>query len=415
MKVVFEEGIKINKNCRICNSANLKNVIDLGNQALTGVFIEDGESVGKYNMSLSMCQDCGLTQINEVYDLDLLYGDGYGYESALNSSMIDHLKGKAEKMKELLCLKKGDTVIDIGSNDATSLTFFKEDIIKIGVDFTGKKFQSNYDDIGAKLVPDFFPSPELDKILNGTKAKLVSSYSCFYDLPDPVFFAKEVAKNLSEDGLWCLEQSYMPLMLETNSFDTICHEHIEYYRLTDIKNICDRANLEIKDIEFNDINGGSFSVTVGHPNNFYIQTDEARKVLLDESKIDWLNEFDLFNKRINFLRTETKNFLKSLKDKGKRVVGIGASTKGNVLLQYYGLTSNELECIGEVNPSKYGCKTPGNGIPIVSEEELLKTRPDYLFILPWHFKNFFLNNKLFKDFSLIMPLPKLTVIDKRGD
>ena len=142
MKVVSEQEIKINKNCRICNSTNLKKVIDLGKQALTGVFIEDGGSVAKYNMSLSMCQDCGLTQINEVYDLDLLYGDGYGYESALNASMIEHLKGKAEKMKELLSLKKDEVVIDIGSNDATSLTFFDEVITKIGVDFTGKKFLS---------------------------------------------------------------------------------------------------------------------------------------------------------------------------------------------------------------------------------------------------------------------------------
>jgi hypothetical protein len=207
----------------------------------------------------------------------------------------------------------------------------------------------------------------------------------------------------------------MPLMLETNSFDTICHEHIEYYRLTDIKNICDRANLEIKDIEFNDINGGSFSVTVGHPNNFYKQTDKAKKVLLDESKVNWVNEFELFNQRIDLLKTETKIFLKELKEKGKRVVGIGASTKGNVLLQYYGLTSDELECVGEVNPNKYGCKTPGTGIPIVNEKELLETKPDYLFILPWHFKNFFLNNIAFKDFSLIMPLPKITIIEKRGD
>jgi len=179
--------IEINKNCRVCKSDKQKTVIDLGHQALTGVFIKDGSSVGKYNMSLSMCSDCGLTQINEVYDLDLLYGDGYGYESALNSSMVDHLRSKAEKISKILELKDGDIVIDIGSNDATSLSFFNNNILKIGVDFTGKKFQSKYDDCKAILVPDFFPSPHLESVLCNRKAKLISSYSCFYDLPDPVF------------------------------------------------------------------------------------------------------------------------------------------------------------------------------------------------------------------------------------
>lgn len=414
MKVINSE-IKINKKCRVCKSKNLKQVINLGNQALTGVFVEDGKSVEKFNMSLSMCLDCGLTQINEVYDLSLLYGDGYGYESSLNSSMIEHLRVKAEKIKETLFFEPGDIIIDIGSNDATSLTFFDESINRIGVDYTGKKFQSKYDEINAKLVPDFFPSPQLDEVMNGQKAKFISSYSCFYDLPDPVFFAKEVANNLSKDGLWCLEQSYMPLMIKTNSFDTICHEHIEYYRLTDIKNICDKAGLEIKEIEFNDVNGGSFSVTVGHLNSVHMQSDEAKKVLLDESKVNWLDEFVLFNNRIDVLRSKTKDLLKDLKAKGKRVVGIGASTKGNVLLQYYDLTSNELECIGEVNSNKFGCKTPGTDIPIVNEKELLDSKPDYLFILPWHFKNFFLNNDAFREFPLIMPLPELTIIDKRGE
>jgi len=407
--------IKINEKCRVCNSVNLQTVIDLGNQALTGAFIKNGSSVGKYNMSLSMCSDCGLTQINEIYDLDLLYGEGYGYESALNASMVDHLQSKALKMIDILDLKHNDIVIDIGSNDATTLTFFNNSITKIGVDFTGKKFQSKYDDCNSTLVPDFFPSPQLENILQGRKAKLISSYSCFYDLPDPVFFATEVAKNLIDDGLWCLEQSYMPLMLDTNSFDTICHEHIEYYRLQDIKNICDKALLEIKDIDFNDINGGSFSVTVGHPDGKYIQSNAVKEVLMNESKKDWKYEYIQFNARINSLKEETLNKLLELKSEGKRVVGIGASTKGNVLLQHYGITSDHLDCIGEVNPNKFGCTTPGTNIPIVSEKELLDSKPDYLFILPWHFKNFFLENEAFSNFSLILPLPKLTIIERAKD
>lgn len=405
--------MNLNKECRICKLSNLKTVIDLGNQSLTGVFKKAGESVDKYNMSLSMCFDCGLTQINEVYDLDLLYGEGYGYESSLNSSMVDHLKIKAKKMIQILDFGDEDIVIDIGSNDATSLSFFNhsKSILKIGVDFTGSKFQSKYEDINAILVPDFFPSPELKNILQGRKAKLISSYSCFYDLPDPVFFASEIAANLSTDGLWCLEQSYMPLMLETNSFDTICHEHIEYYKLQDIKNICDKAKLEIKDIEFNKINGGSFSVTVGHPGGKFKQSSSVKETLKNEQSKDWENEFIQFNSRIDGLKKQTMKYLEEFKLQGKRVAALGASTKGNVLLQFYGITSNHIESIGEVNPNKFGCSTPGSNIPIICENELLDSNPDYLFVLPWHFRDFFLKNASLKGRKLIFPLPNFEIVE----
>ena len=203
----------------------------------------------------------------------------------------------------------------------------------------------------------------------------------------------------------------MPSMLKTNSFDTICHEHIEYYRLTDIQNICNASNLEIKDIKFNDINGGSFSVIVGHNNNLISQKEVVIEILDEENLKDWNHEFVEFNKRIASIKEDTIIKLQQLKNAGKRVAGIGASTKGNVLLQYYGLDSNLIECIGEVNQNKYGCTTPGTGIPIVSEDEVLKSKPDYLFILPWHFKDFFLNSSKFKGFSVILPLPNLEIID----
>jgi len=199
-------------------------------------------------------------------------------------------------------------------------------------------------------------------------------------------------------------------MLDTNSFDTICHEHIEYYKLQDIKNICDQAGLEIKDIEFNAINGGSFSVLVGHQNDTITVNPSVKCILDKEKKTDWKTEISNFNLRISELKTETLKKLEDLKSNGKRVAGIGASTKGNVLLQYYGIDSNLIESIGEVNPNKYGCETPGTGIPILSQEELLKTKPDYLFILPWHFRDFFISNEEFRNFSLIFPLPNLEII-----
>ena len=165
------------------------------------------------------------------------------------------------------------------------------------------------------------------------------------------------------------------------------------------------------DIEFNDINGGSFSVTVGHKNNIFQQSSKTKEILLKEANNDWNQEFKFFNERIAAAKFETINLLEKLQREGKRVAGLGASTKGNVLLQYFGINSDHIDVIGEVNPNKFGCTTPGTNIPIICEKELLASKPDYLFVLPWHFKKFFIENFKEKGISLIFPLPKLEIID----
>jgi hypothetical protein len=405
--------LTIIRNCRVCNGKLGEDVLNLNAQALTGIFVENGKDVATCEISLSMCENksCGLVQINQVYDLDLLYGDHYGYASGLNSSMVAHLKLKADLLQAKIDLKDGDIVIDIGSNDATSLSFYPKTSHRIGVDATGSKFSDNYKKIGAQLMPEFFPSKMLDKHLAGKKAKIISSYSCFYDLPDPVYFAKGIAESLDQEGIWCLEQSYLPAMLETNSFDTVCHEHVEYYRLIDIKNICDAADLKILDVNFNDINGGSFTLDVAHKTSGLTVSPRVQEIIEKEEATDWTEEFRAFRERINSCREELLSTLKDLKEQGKRVVGIGASTKGNVLLQYYNITPDLMDVIGEVNSDKFGCQTPGTGIPIVSEDELLKEDPDYLLVLPWHFREFLLDSPKFKGRKLLFPLPKVEIVE----
>lgn len=398
--------------CRICGTGLSKPVLNLGKQALTGLFIKNGHAVEKHQVSLSIClnKKCQLVQINEVYDLNLLYGDHYGYESSLNSSMSSHLKNKIDSINKDIVLNDGDTVVDIGSNDATSLSFYPNNLNKIGVDPTGIKFVDQYQELGIHLVDELFPSSKLDLKIKNRKVKVFTSFACFYDLPDPVKFAKSISDYLAQDGLWYLEQSYLPLMLSTNSFDTLCHEHIEYYRLANIDFIANQAGLEIKDVEFNDINGGSFGVKVGHKNDIHPVSSKVSEVLEKELAMDLFNEFEKFNERVQESKEETIKLLKEIKKDGGRVIGLGASTKGNVLLQYYGIDSDLIESIGEVNPNKFGCQTPGTGIPIISEEEALNLNADYYMILPWHFKNFFLEKEKFSGRNLIFPLPNLTVI-----
>ncbi|CAN0535269.1 unnamed protein product, partial [Scytosiphon promiscuus] len=174
-----------------CNGNVSSPVVDLGELALTGMFGGVEEAIPKCSLSLTRCTNeaCGLLQLLEEYDLDCLYGDGYGYASSLNASMVAHLERKAEENKEKVSLSSGDTVIDIGSNDATSLAFFPREVRRIGVDAVGKKYRQNYERIGAELIEGFYPSDEVDDAPNGSKAKLISSCSCFYDLPEPLVFA----------------------------------------------------------------------------------------------------------------------------------------------------------------------------------------------------------------------------------
>jgi len=400
--------------CRICGGDRFESVIHLGSQALTGVFPSSkDEAVESGPVDLIRCskeKGCGLVQLKQSYDTSAMYGVNYGYRSGLNTSMSQHLEGKVNNILGKNILNPGDVVIDIGSNDATTLKSYPENIYNlIGVDPTGIKFESYYPD-NIKLVKDFFGVEQVSPILDGNKAKVITSFSMFYDLEDPVNFAKEVEALLHDDGVWVLEQSYLPAMLETNSFDTICHEHLEFYALSQIEWIMEEAGLRVIDVEFNDINGGSFSIEAVKKNSSHASNNDVlRKIRLNESRLGLEDgsAFVKFRENVDIARKDLLEFLTKAKEDGKSVMGIGASTKGNVLLQYFDINSELLSYVGEVNQEKFGCYTPGTKIPIISEREVIEKKPDYLLVLPWHFKDFFTSNQKFTGFTLVFPLPKL--------
>jgi len=404
--------------CRVCKNTNLVSIMNLGNQFLTGKFPKfKNEKVTSGPVELVKCfgdQCCGLVQLKQSYDLSEMYGMNYGYRSGLNKHMVNHLQSKVKKILSSNVLKNGDIIIDIGSNDATTLLAYPKNLYRlIGVDPTGEKFLNYYpEDI--KLITDFFSCQLIKKELGNKKAKVITSFSMFYDLEDPIKFAQDIEQVLDENGIWVFEQSYLPSMLKANSFDTICHEHLEFYTLKQIKWILDRANIKIIDVEFNDINGGSFSIVSAKKNSFIEpQTIKIENILEEEVQmgLDKINVYDNFKFNVEKNGNLLKLFLLEVKKKGKRVCGIGASTKGNVLLQYFGINNYLIESIGEVNEDKYGSFTPGTLIPLLPEEEILLSNPDYLIILPWHFKNFFLKHPKFKGRKIIFPLPNFEVID----
>jgi len=404
------------KKCRSCNSNKLQKLFSLGNQSFTGIFPKNkNQKVPRGKLILVICSSCKLVQLSENFNLKKMYGNNYGYRTGLNLSMVNHIKGKINFLKKKFRIAKDDIVIDIGANDGTLLSFLDSKKNKlIAVDPTIKKFNKFYKKNIIK-VPNFFSYRRVEKYLKNKKAKLITSIAMFYDLPDPVFFAKQIYKTLADEGIWHFEQSYSGYMLKNLSYDTICHEHLEYYSLYSIKNILDSVNLKIIDISFNNINGGSFALTVAKKNSKYFENKKIYKILRDEKnkKINSAYIYKQFYKRINKEKDKMISFLKKIKLQRKTVIGYGASTKGNVLLQYCNIKNKNMKYICDVNKDKDGCYTPGTKIKIISEEKAKQLNPDYFFVLPWHFRNFILNkeNKTIKSGTkFIFPLPKFQVI-----
>lgn len=406
---------EINK-CRISGSTNLVTVLSLGEQYLTGVFPKSvDEQITKGPLDVVWCPDSGLLQMKQSYSLDEMYGDNYGYRSGLNASMVTHLTNKIRTLERMVPLSANDLVIDIGSNDATSLKAYSAKCRKVGIDPTGKKFQEYYtDDIF--LIPDFFSAENFKKQFPNDKAKVITSIAMFYDLENPMKFVKDIELVLAEDGIWHFEQSYMPSMLRTNSYDTICHEHLEFYSLKVVKNLLEDCNMRIIDVQMNSINGGSFAITACKKSASHIANLPIINWMLkqeDDMGLNTLKPYREFEKRVFKHRKNLLDLIERLVADGKKIFGYGASTKGNVLLQFCGLTSEHIPFIAEVNEQKFGSYAPGSNIPIISEKEAHSMKPDYYLVMPWHFKSSILERE--KEYieqggKFIFPFPEIEIV-----
>jgi hypothetical protein len=402
--------------CRISGSSDLVKVLSLGEQTLTGVFPRTAsEKITKGPLDLVWCPDSGLLQLKQSYSLDEMYGDNYGYRSGLNSSMVKHLTNKIHSLERLAGLKNDDLVIDIGSNDATSLKAYKSNCRKVGIDPTGTKFKEHYSD-DIRLIPDFFSAAVFRETFKNEKAKIITSIAMFYDLEDPTAFVKDIVECLQDDGLWHSEQSYMPSMLRTNSYDTICHEHLEFYSFRVVSDLLQKNGMRVVDVQMNAVNGGSFAITACKKDASYRSNTAIINWMLkqeDDLALNTIKPYKEFEERIFKHRKNLKDLIEALVGDGKKIFGYGASTKGNVLLQFCGFTQKQIPFIAEVNEQKFGCFTPGTNIPIISEKEAHKMQPDYFLVLPWHFKSTILEREqayLEKGGKFIFPLPEIEIV-----
>lgn len=403
--------------CRICTSDKLTQVIDLGEQYITSRFPQYRDySTPKTGISLCLCGDCGLLQLQQTTVPSELYEYEYGYRSGISQTMRSHLKAYQDEILSKINLSPKDVVVDIGSNDSTFLQFYPVDVRRIGVDPTGKQFESFYKDV--ELLPTYFTHSNFKDAFGDIKVKIVTSIAMFYDLPNPVQFAKDIYQILDDEGIWTCEQSYLPVMLKTNSLDTICHEHLEYYALRQVSIIAYQAGFKIIDVKFNDSNGGSFRVYMAKINSKHVECTDLIKEISDEEAILKLDNPQTYFQFMQRCRDEI-NKLTSMVDiinrNNQEVWIYGASTKGNCLLQFANLTESSVKYAVERNLNKVG-KMTSTGIPIIGEEEMRKNPPKFLLVLPWHFrKEIVEREKAFLEGGgcIIFPLPHFEIVTSK--
>jgi SAM-dependent methyltransferase len=325
------------------------------------------------------------------------------------------MKQVVQEIKNLKNLKKDDIILDIASNDGTLLNNFSRNLITIGIDPILNRFKEKYKKINLKI-SKFFSFKEIKKLKLKKKIDVITAFSVFYDLDDPNKFLQDIKSSLDKKGIFIMEQSNLALMIKQNSFDTVCQEHSCYYSLKVIKNMLKKNKLKLFDHKFNDINGGSSRYYITHANNssLKINQNNISNSLKFEAKYNLENKSTykkLLNK-IEAIKFKTINKINNILAAGETIHGYGASTKGNVILQYFGINNNQIKYIADRNPFKYNKFTPGTKIKIISENKSRKLKPDYFLVLPWHFKKEILNREKSlrkKGTKLIFPLPTFKI------
>lgn len=402
------------------------NLLSLGSLYVSD-FLNDNEKPrgGKYSLDIVLDSTINAPRLKTVAPSGVMYGK-YWYRSGINSSMKNELQNIVETVKSRFKLVENDIWLDIACNDGTLLSFVPKTCIRVGIDPADNSYVEESEKNADVIIQDYFSLNSWQKTpFAKQKAKVITSIAVFYDLDDPISFVNDIKSVLDKDGLWVLQLSYTPLMLKQLAFDNICHEHVYYYSVENLKILFKKCGMEIIDVELNDINGGSFRVFAmnkeGNKSKYGTAPLRDVAVYRIESLLQYEKTLNLssietwhtFKQQIDNLKNEVVSFIKEAKKNGKTIWGYGASTKGNTLLQYFGLDHNSIDAIAERSPYKWGLKTVGTNIPIKSESDMREAQPDYLLVLPWHFISEFIEREkdyLGKGGKFIVPCPSFKII-----
>jgi hypothetical protein len=410
------------ENCRICKSTDMQEVIGIEDQFLSPTFVKTNEnnpmSSIKVPHTLMLCNCCSLLQLKETVEQDLLYRE-YFYRSSTNDMMREDLHAVVQDVMTRVNLSPGDSVLDIGANDCTMLSYFPKSLKRHGIE-PAKNIDWSKVEKDIKIVNDYFNSTSVDCAVGEEKVKIFTSCAMFYDIDDPNAFVDTIKRKLHKDGVFCIQLSYLPAMLTNLNFYDICNEHLEYYSLNSLQALMSRHNLEIFDAEENHVNGGSVRVMITHTENNRARSENLRKLFETESKMKLAdpNTYEDFHDKIKDMKEKVANHIQTEIDSGNVVLGLGASTKGNMLLQLFGLTKDKIPAISERNPDKVGLKTLGTDIELISEVDARSRQPSCMLVLPWYFKKEIAareSDYIESGGTLLMPMPYPHLITKGGE
>lgn len=410
--------------CRLCESPALIPIISLGNQYVVDfVDSNDAEQV-RAPLDLVLCDPsaggCSLLQLKHTFSKDKLYRY-YWYRSGMNKTMTDELQGMARLAEQMVHLRPGDAVIDIGSNDSTLLRgYATPNITTVGFE-PARNIATQYGLEGvSKVILDYFNYPAWQREFGNRKARVVSAIAMFYDLDNPNSFVADIASCLAPDGVCLVQQNSLPAMIERNVFDNISHEHVCYYSLTTFMKLLNRHGLEVFDVEENNVNGGSMRAFIRHAGSATAPqsaggADRVRALLEKEAGLglDRKETYVAFADRITAIKEKLRTFLQGEIAKGKTVYAYGASTRGNVMLQFCDLDHRVITAAAERNPDKWGKKTVGTLVPIISEADARLARPDYFLVLPWQFLDEFIKREsehFMRGGKFVVAMPDFRVI-----
>ncbi len=415
--------------CRSCYSGVLKPIISLGHQYVTNFVTtrEEQERNVRSPLDLVLCPEeaggCGLMQLGQSAPPESMWGEQYWYKSGINRMIREDLADIVDKSLKIVPVSQGDIVIDIGCNDGTLLmNYSPAGPRRIGFE-PSKNVARESQAKGLEVINDFFNAEAYARNIGEQKARIVTAISMFYDLEKPNEFLQDVKKVLAPNGLFVVQQNYLATMLSNNAFDNICHEHLEYYSLRSFENLLRRNGLEVIDVEQNGINGGSIRTYIKRSEDaFPLQSKGAleRVQSLREAEsaanLQTSIPFMEFAGRISGIKDKITSFLEEEKRAGRTTFACGASTRGNVTLQYLGLDERLVPGAFDRNPDKFGKRTIGSFIPIYSPDDRHKFKVDNQLVLIWHiFKGLGADEKEFLNeggkFLLPMPAPKLITRD----
>jgi len=416
------------KRCRVCGSKDLTPVVAVEEQHLSPTFVVTNENnplaAIRVPQTLMLCDrdknkiGCGLLQLKETVEPDYLYRE-YFYRSGVSDTMRKDLKYVVEDVLGRSEVEDNDVVVDIGANDCTMINYFPPNLRRIGVE-PAQNIDWSHVKPDIKIVNDYFSQKSLRKILEGEKVKIFTSCAMFYDLDEPNGFVADIKSLLHEKGVWCIQLSYLPLMLKNINFYDICNEHLEYYSLHTLNYLMNQNGLEIFDATENNVNGGSVRVMITHIERKVEKTDNFNKLMEVEDQMNLFDKqtyFD-FHEKILSLKNKIKKIIDDEVESGNVVLGLGASTKGNMLLQLFGIDKEVLPYISERNPDKVGLKTLGTDIGLISEERARQIGPSCMLVLPWYFKDEIVSRE--KEYiqnggKLLFPMPYPHIVHRNGE